>query len=90
MKRLTESATGLIKNQRIVCKGERKRVVLAGQSEMKQTILKAQFHVVSHEMYRKSKSVSRFSLPQMIVILGSSKWPSSTTNDSHTIADDSL
>ena len=38
MKRLTVSATALIKNRRIICKGERKRVVLAGQMEMKQTI----------------------------------------------------
>jgi hypothetical protein len=70
MKRLTVSGTVLIKYRRIACKGE-KCGVLAGQRVLKQTILKAQLNVVSHEMSKKSKSVSRFSLAQMIVILGS-------------------
>jgi hypothetical protein len=58
MKTPTESGTVLIKNRRIVCKGE-KRVVLAGRREMKQIIFKDPLCVfmkiffVSHEMCRK-------------------------------------
>ncbi len=51
MKRLTVSATGLIKNQRIVCKGEMKRVVLVKGSKWDVTnTMKDQLDVVSHEM----------------------------------------
>ncbi len=50
MKNRTESGTFLIKNRRIVCKGE-KRVELAGRREKTNTF-KAPFYVVTHEMCR--------------------------------------
>ena len=82
MKRLTVSA----KIDTLFVKGERKRVVLVKGSKWDGTNnLKAQLNVVSHEMCRKSKSVSRFILAQMILILGSSKGTSFTLKDSHTI-----
>ena len=83
----TVSGTVLINNRRIVCKGERKRVVLVKGSKWDETNnMKAQLNVFSHEMCSESKK----RLAQMILILGSSKWPPISFNDSRTIADDSL
>ncbi len=90
MKTQTVSATVLIKNQRIVCKGKRKRGSARWSKWDETNNMKAQLNVVSHEMCSESKKRWRFSLAQMIVILGSSEWLPITFNDSHTIADDSL